>query len=171
MTAPATEVVRRFRFSRVLVYGLLPGLAFLLTMIAGLLTGYDWSTREADLARLESVRAARDCAGALMSFQPDTIEKHLASTRKCLTTGFADTYTRVVNEMVTPYVKEKHVSAVAHLSAAAPVSASEHRAVVLVFVDQSLTTPNSPPTQNYSSIRIALERVAGRWLICGFDTL
>ncbi|MBY0443561.1 MAG: hypothetical protein K2Q25_15755 [Mycobacteriaceae bacterium] len=140
-------------------------------MAAGLLTWYDRSSRDADLARLESVRAARDCTVVLMSFQPDTIETHLTSARKCLTTGFAGTYTRVVNEMVIPYAKENHVSAVAQLSAAAPVSASENRAVVMVFVDQSLTTPHSPPAQNYSSIRVALERVAGRWLICGFDPI
>lgn len=171
MTESAADVVRRLSCFRVLAYGLLPGLAFLLAMAAGLLTWYDWSTRDADLARLESLRAARDCTVVLMSFQPETIERNLASTQKCLTTGFADTYTRVVNEMVIPYAKEKQVSAVAQLSAAAPVSASENHAVVLVFVDQILTTPHSSPGQNYSSIRVALERVAGRWLICGFDPI
>lgn len=161
----------RFGSTRVLVYGLLPALAFLLAVAAGLLKWHDSSIEGADLARHESVQAARDCTVVLMSFQPDTIEKNLASTRKCLTAGFGDTYTRVAQEMVIPYTKEHHVSAVTHLVAAASVSASENHAVVLVFADQTLTTAGSAPTHVSSSIRVSMDKVDERWLISGFDPI
>ena len=47
-------------WSRVLVYGLLPALALLLAIAAGLLKWKDSSARNTDLARSESVAAARD---------------------------------------------------------------------------------------------------------------
>src|SRR5271167_4449042 len=58
---------RRPRLSQLLVYGLLPGLALLLTLGAGYLKWQDSSARDSDVARIESVRAAKDSTVALLS--------------------------------------------------------------------------------------------------------
>lgn len=176
MTGPAAgdsadsgKVVRSTRLTHVLIYGLLPGLALILALAAGFLHWHDASIRDGDRVRRESVKAAQDCAVAMMSFRPDTIEKNPESTRACLTVGFQQTYARVVHDALSAYVKQNQVSAVAHISAAAPVSASENHATVLLFVDQALTAPNFQPMQANSSIRLTLDKIAGHWLIAGFD--
>jgi Mce-associated membrane protein len=165
MTAPADRV----NWLRVLVYGVLPGLALLLAMAAGLLKWQDASIRDVDIARSQSIKAARDSAIALLSFRSDTVEKEVAAARERLTGGFRDTYTQVTREVLIPNAKEQHVSAVASVPAAASVSATQNRAVVLVFVDQTVTIGNSPPTDTSSGVRVTLDKTGGRWLVSGFD--
>jgi Mce-associated membrane protein len=53
--------------------------------------------------------------------------------------------------------------------AAASVSATGKHAVVLVFVDQTTTIGDDAPSQSTSSVRVSLDKVAGRWLISQFD--
>lgn len=164
---PATN--RRVNWRRVLIYGLLPGLTLVLAIAAGLLKWQDSSDRNVDLARAESVQAARDSATALLSFRPDTIDKDVQSARDRLTGGFRATYTQVTREVLIPNAKEKHVTASATVPAAASVSASENHAVVLVFVDQVVTIGTSRPNNASSSVRVTLEKIGERWLVSGFD--
>jgi Mce-associated membrane protein len=164
-----TAQTHRVNWLRVLVYGLLPGLALLLAMAAGLLKWQDSSIRDADIARSQSIQAARDSAIAVLSFRPDTIEKDVAAARDRLTGGFRDTYTQVSREVLIPNAKERHVSAVASIPAAAWVSATQNHAVVLVFVDQTVTIGDSPPSDASSSVRVTLDKTGDRWLISGFD--
>jgi Mce-associated membrane protein len=77
----------------------------------------------------------------------------------------------VTRDVLIPNSKEKQVSAVARVPAAASVSASENHAVVLVFVDQTVTVGTSPPADAASSVRVTLDKVGERWLISGFDQL
>jgi Mce-associated membrane protein len=165
MTAPRYRV----NWLRVLVYGLLPGMALLLAMAAGFLKWHDSSIRDADVARSQSVKAAKDSAIALLSFRSDSIEKDVAAARERLTGGFRDTYTQVTQEALIPAAKEQHVSALAHVPAAASVSATGSHAVVLVFIDQTVTIGNSSPADSSSSVRVTLDKSGERWLVSGFD--
>jgi Mce-associated membrane protein len=154
---------------RVLVYGLLPGLALLLAMAAGLLKWKDASIRNADIARSQSIVAARDSAIALLSFRSDTVEQEVDAARERLTGGFRDTYTQVTREVLIPNAKERHVTAAASVPAAASESATDNHAVVLLFVDQSVTVDGSPPADAASSVRVTLDKIGERWLVSGFD--
>jgi Mce-associated membrane protein len=49
------------------------------------------------------------------------------------------------------------------------MSASADHAEVLVFVNQTITVGNDPPTDTVSSVRVTLDKIGGRWLISGFD--
>jgi len=167
--AGAAGAKRRVNWLRVLVYGVLPGLALLLAMAAGFLKWQDSSIRDADIARIESVAAAKETTVALLSFRPDTIDKDVEAARDRLTGGFRETYTQVTRDVLIPNAKEKQVSAVASVPAAASVSAAENHAVVLVFVNQTVTVGTSPPADATSSVRVTLDEVGGRWLISGFD--
>ena len=71
--------------------------------------------------------------------------------------------------MVIPGAKEKQISAVATVPAAASVSADLNHAVVLVFVNQTVVVGTEAPTDTASSVRIGLDKVDGRWLISKFD--
>lgn len=157
------------RWRRVLVYGVLPALALLLALGAGYLKWFDGSVRGAQLARIESVRAATDSTVALLSYQPDTVEKDLSAARDRLTGNFKDTYTSLTHDLVIPGARQKHISAVATVPAAGSVSAAQNHAVVLVFVDQTVIVGNDAPTSTASSVKVTLDRIGGRWLIAGFD--
>lgn len=171
MTEPQSDrgETRRVNWSRVLVYGFLPGLVLLLAMAAGLLKWKDSSVRNADLARSQSVAAARDSAVAVLSFRFDTVDQDVAAARERLTGGFLDTYTQVTQDAVIPDAKERHVSATASVPAAASESANENHAVVLLFVNETVRIGNSPPTDAPSSVRVTLDKIGERWLISGFE--
>jgi Mce-associated membrane protein len=167
--ADPTASPRRVNWSRVLVYGLLPGLALLLAMAAGLVKWKDSSIRTADIARGESIVAARDSAIALLSFRSDSVEQEVEAARQRLTDGFRDAYTQVTREALIPNAKERHVSATASIPAAASESVSGNHAVVLLFVDQTVTIGDLPPADASSSVRVTLDKIGDRWLVSGFD--
>ncbi|TGD85627.1 hypothetical protein BayCH28_21635 [Mycolicibacterium sp. CH28] len=169
--SPAAAPKRRFSLARAVAFGVLPILALLLAAGAGFLKWQDSSRRDADTARIESVQAAKDSTVALLSYKPDTVEKDLGAARDRLTGSFLDAYTQLVNTVVIPGAKEKKISAVAQVPAAASVSAKPDHAVVLLFVDQTVVVGSDAPTNTASSVRVTLEKVGSRWLISGFDPI
>jgi Mce-associated membrane protein len=169
VTDERTRAWRGVRWSRVLAYGVLPALALLLAVGAGCLKWLDSTLRDAQVARFESVRVAAEGTVALLSYKPDTVEKDLGGARDRLTGDFKDSYTSLTHDVVIPGATQKQISAVATVPAAASVSATENHAVVLVFVNQTVTVGTGAPTDTASSVRVTLDKVADRWLISGFD--
>ena len=165
----STGTARHVRWSRASVYAVLPALALLLASAAGFLKWQDGSAREAAVARTESVRAATESTIALLSYKPDTVEKDLNAARSRLTGSFLNAYTSLTHDVVIPGAKQKQISAVATVPAAASTSATENHAVVLLFVNQSVIIGQDAPTSTASSVRVTLDKVGGRWLISQFD--
>jgi Mce-associated membrane protein len=160
---------RQISWKRVVAFGVLPGLALLLTLGAGYLKWLDSSVRDADLARIESVQAAKDSTTALLSYRPDTVDKDLGAARNLLTGDFKNAYTSLTDDVVIPGAKQKQISAVASVRAAASISADPHRAVVLVFVNQTVIMGTDAPTDTASSVKVTLDKQGDRWLISAFD--
>jgi Mce-associated membrane protein len=160
---------RHIRWSQAIVFVVLPALALLLASVAGFLKWQDGSAREAGVARAESVRAATDSTIALLSYKPDTVEKDLDAARSRLTGSFLNAYTSLTHDVVIPGAKQKQISAIATVPAAASTSATENHAVVLLFVNQSVIIGQDAPTSTASSVRVTLDKVGGRWLISQFD--
>jgi Mce-associated membrane protein len=156
-------------WSRVLVYGLLPALALLLAIAAGLLRWKDASVRNTELARSESVTAARDSTVALLSFRFDTVDRDVAAARQRLTGKFRDVYTQRTREELIPNAKEQRVTATAVVPGAASESATPNHAVVLVFVNQTIKIGDSAPADAVSSVRLTLDKIGERWLVSDFD--
>jgi Mce-associated membrane protein len=160
---------RSVNWSRVLVYGLLPGLALLLAMAAGLLKWKDSSIRDIDLDRSESISAARDSTVAVLSFRPETVDRDVAAARERLTGGFLDTYTQRTQQELIPNAKQRRVVATASVPAAASESVTANHAVVLLFVTQTVRIGDAPTAGTGSSVRVTLDKTGGRWLISDFD--
>ena len=158
----------RARAARVLVFGLLPALTLLLALGAGYLKYRAGDVAASALARTQSVQAATESTVAILSYEPDKVEADLDAARDRLTGTFRDSYGSLIRDVVIPGAKQQNVSAVATVSAAASVSASEKRAVVLVFVDQTTTIGNGAPTSTASCVRVTLDKVGSRWLISDF---
>jgi Mce-associated membrane protein len=167
-SAPETGLYAS-RPRRALVYIALPIVAFIAAAAAGYLR-YEWvSTREADTAAVESVRAASDGTVAMLSYNSATVDHDLSVAQDRLTGTFRDDYAKLTKETVIPGSKEKNISSVANVAAASSVSASPNHAVVLVFVDQNITIGTDPPSGSSSSVRVTLDRQGDQWLISAFE--
>lgn len=163
------EPTRRTNWTRVLAYGILPGLALILALGAGYLKFVDNSVRNGDIARVESMQVAKDSTTALLSYTPDKVDQQLGDAQNLLTGEFKNSYSELINDVVIPGAKEQQISAVATVPAAASVSAESNRAVVLVFVNQTVVIGSSAPTDTASSVRVTLDKVGDKWLISAFD--
>jgi Mce-associated membrane protein len=170
-SAEAAKPTRRVNWSRVLVYGLLPGLALLLTIAAGLLKWQYSSLRDADISRTQSVEAAKGCAVALLTFRPDTVETDVQAARDRLTGEFLDSYVQIAREVIIPDVKEQQVSATSTDPVAAPVSVNDNHAVVLLFVDQTMKIGDAPPARAPFSVRVKLDKIREHWLVSEWDPI
>lgn len=157
------------KWKRVVACGVLPGLALVLALGAGILKWQDSTIRAAEVARIESTQAAKDATVRLLSYRPDTVDKDLGAARELLTGDFKDAYTSLTNDVVIPGAKQKQISAVASVPAVASISADAQHAEAVVFVDQTVVMGNDAPTSTNSSIKVSLDKVDGRWLISKFD--
>jgi Mce-associated membrane protein len=167
--ASFAEPKRRTDWQRIVAFAVLPALAFLLAIGAGALKFVNDGMRASDTARDESIQAAKDSTVALLSYKPDTVEQQLTAARDRLTGEFKDQYTDLTNNVVIPGAKQKQISAVASVPGAASVSANPGEAVVLLFVNQTVTVGTGVPTDTASSVRITLDKIDGHWLISKFE--
>ncbi len=167
--AVAEPKKKRFDGSRVLAFMVLPAMALLLAGAAGYLKWQDSTVRDADAVRIESLQVAKDATVRILSYKPDTVEQDLGSARDLLTGNFRDSYTQLINDVVIPGARDKKISAVANVPAAASVSATPSRAEVLVFVNQTVIVGDGAPTATASSVKVTLDRVGDGWLISEFD--
>ncbi|HXO46724.1 MAG TPA: hypothetical protein VN897_05495 [Mycobacterium sp.] len=162
---------RRIKWSRLFAFGVLPALALVIAAGAGFLKWQDGWVRGSKVAGIESVAAAKDSTIALLSYQPDTVDKELKAARDRLTGSFKDSYTQLIQDVVIPGAKKQHISAVATVPAAASVSATPKHAVALLYVDQTVAVGDDAPTGTSSIVRVTMDKTGGRWLISAFDPI
>jgi Mce-associated membrane protein len=162
-------VKRNIDWTRVAAYGVLPGLVLVLALAAGYFKWEDNSVRDSDRARVEAMQAARDSTVRMLSYKPETVDKDLQSARDLLTGDFRDQYTSLITDVVIPGAQQKKISAVASVPAEGAVSADPNKAVVLLFVNQTVVVGQDAPTDTASSVRVTLVKVGDRWLISQFD--
>lgn len=158
------------------VGGLRTRVVSLLALLAVVAAGWLWwdtaQRRGAEQAGVQAVQAARESIPALFSYQPGTAEKDLpAAARDRLTGTFLADYTQLITTVVVPEAKRNGISASARIPAAGLVSADTGHAVVLAYVDQSITVGKQAPSQTNSSVRITMDKVGGRWLISRFEPI
>ena len=139
-------------------YGLLPALALMLALAAGYLKYVDNSVRDAAVARVESMQAAKDSTVAHAVLSARQRRAQLNSARDLLTGSFKGSYTSLINDVVIPGAKQQQISAVATVPRAASVSADPNHAVVLVFVNQTVVVGTEAPTNTASSVRVTLDK-------------
>jgi len=162
---------RRVAWANVAVYGLLPAVVLALGGAAGYLQWKDVSLAQSDTAKKESTKAATDGTIALLSYKPETVDKDLEAAKKYMTGNFLNSYTSLTRDVVIPGSKQKKISAVATVPAAAWTKATPKHAVVMLFVDQTMIIGDSAPTSTASSVRVTLDKVDNRWLISQFDPM
>lgn len=159
------------RWSRVVAYGVLPAAALLLALGAGYAKWLAATLHFDPGAGAQAVEAGTNGAIAMLSYQYDTADEDLLAASDWLTGEFKDAYTTLVTDVVIPGAQEQQISAVSSVPAAAPVSVTDNAAVVVVFVNQTTTVGNNPPTDLASTVRVTLDKVDDRWLISKFEPI
>jgi Mce-associated membrane protein len=162
---------RRVAWASMAVYGLLPALVLALGGVAGCLQWKDVSLSQNDTAKTDATKAAAEGTIALLSYKPETVDKDLEAAKKYMTGNFLNSYTSLTRDVVIPGAKQKKISAVATVPAAAWTKASAMHAVVMLFVDQTMIIGDSAPTSTASSVRVTLDKIDNRWLISQFDPM
>lgn len=144
-------------------------MALALAVAAGYFKFEATTAHDSQLAGIDAVHAANDTTVAMLSYKPDSVDRELPAAASRMTGGFKDAYTSLIRDVVIPGAKQKNITSVANVAAAAPVSVAENRVVVLSFVNQTITFGKDAPTSTASSVRITLDKVDGKWLISSFD--
>jgi len=157
------------RWARIVVFGVVPLLAMLLAAACGYLKWRDGFDHDAHIAGLQALQTAKESTVSLLSYGPDTVDQQLGAASSLLAGDFRESYTQLTRDVVIPGAKQKNISTVATVPAAAVVSSTPRHAVVLVFVNQSAIVDKGGPTDTASSVRVTLEKAGDRWLIAAFD--
>lgn len=168
---PGTARTPRKRWLDRIAFGLLPALVLLITLGVGYLTWYADSAASAERDDRESLRAATDATVAMLSYRPDNVEANLTAVSEQLTGSFRDEYNSLTHDVVIPGAIQKGITANATVTAAAPISATDTSAVVLLFVNQTTAVGQDPPTDTASVVRVTLVQSDGRWRISKFEPL
>jgi Mce-associated membrane protein len=125
-----------------------------------------------DAAARRAIQAASDGAVASLSYSTDNMDRDFANAKSHLTGEFLRYYDTFTKQIVTPAVKEKHITQTAAVVRAAVSELHPDSAVVLVFLNETTTSMDKQqPLITPTSVRITLTKVSGSWLISKLDPL
>lgn len=127
--------------------------------------------RATDAAAAKSaISAASEGTVAILSYSPETLDRDFSSARSHLTGDFLSYYNQFTQEIVAPAAKQKSLKTTAVVLRAAVSELHPDSAVVLVFINQTTTSPDRPePTLTASSVLVSLTKADGNWLISSFN--
>jgi len=123
-----------------------------------------------DVVAAQTIKAASEGTVALLSYSPDTLDKDFTAAKGHLTGDFLSYYTQFTQDIVSPAAKQKQVKTSAVVVKAAVSELKPDSAVVLVFLNQTTTSKDSPDGSfSGSAVKVALTKLNGAWLISAFD--
>lgn len=152
-------------------------LTLLLIAATGYAAGYFYFAYRPDLqtddaAAHQVVKAASDGTVALLSYSPETLDRDFANAKSRLTEDYLAYYQRFADQIVGPSAQRGQVTTTATVVKAAVSEMHPNSAVVLVFIKQKTASKEKPqPVVTSSSLRVALTKVNGSWLIEKFDVV
>ena len=142
------------------------------TALAGLVTSHVSSVNAVEHTRSDVVGAATSGVATILSYDYRHLDTDFASAERLLTPHFRKQYDDTTAKGVKPLAAKYKAISSADVSAAGVVEADSDRAVVLVFVNQTVTNSQlTAPRLDRSRIDVTLVRSNGRWLIDKLTTL
>lgn len=142
--------------------------ALLVVVLAAvaLLVRADQHARAVDAARGEAVRAARTAATAILSYDYRHLDADFAKGRAFTAPPFAQQYAKTTADAVKQVATDTKASVVAQVAAAGVEQASEHRVVVVLFVNQTTTSTRlERPQVDQNRVEMTMVERDGRWLV------
>lgn len=168
--APETTASRKPRPRPVVA--VLSGALVLALVLAGWLGLKVRSDNDLQDARRTVVAAANGFAVDLTTYNHTRLEADFQKVLDNSTGSFRSEYTAASASLRELIAKFKATATGKVLDSAVVLSSEENRAVVLLFVDQSVSNSNSKePRVDRSRMKMGLEKRDGRWLISALDLL
>jgi Mce-associated membrane protein len=147
-------------------------LAAVTVALAGLVASRVSSVNAVDATRGDVVGAATSGVATVLSYDYRHLDSDFARAQGLLTASFRKQYDDTTAKGVRPLAAKYKAISSADVSAAGVVEDGRDRAVVLVFVNQTVTNSQlSAPRLDRSRIKVSLVRSHGRWLIDKLTTL
>lgn len=168
--APATTARRKPRPRPVVAA--LSGVLVLTMAAAGWLGLQVRSDNDREDARRAVVAAANGYAVDLTTYNFSRLEADFQKVLDNSTGTFRSEYTAASASLRELIAKFKATATGKVLDSAVVLSSDEDRAIVLLFVDQTVSNSNSrEPRVDRSRMKMGLEKRDGRWLISALDLL
>ncbi|MEU7766452.1 h domain protein [Nocardia sp. NPDC049190] len=139
-------------------------------VIAGV-NGYRyWNDRQVEQSREDAVATAGRTVEAMFTYNPQTVDTELRKSADNLGGSFHDDYLTLIDKQIAPGAKEKQLTVTATTQASGVISADRDRAEVLLFLNQVMTSKDTPQgTTTGSRVRVVLAKRDSRWLVEAVD--
>jgi Mce-associated membrane protein len=125
-----------------------------------------------DAAVHQVINAASDGAVALLSYSPATLTRDFNNAKSRVTDSYLPYYQQFAEKIVGISAMRGQVTTTATVVKAAVSEMHPNSAVVLAFVKLKTTSKDKPdPVITSSSLKVALTRVNGAWLIENFEAV
>ena len=146
-----------------LVGGLLVALAALATttILFGVRANH---LQQATSARTQALAAARADAVVIASYDYRKLDAYFNSVKTIATGSFAKQYTKA-NTTLRGILTQSKAVVKAKVIGAGVESSTDRRAVVVLFVDQSVVNASGAPQTDRSRMLMTLQKSAGRWMV------
>ena len=143
--------------------GAIAGVSGGLLIATGILGWQVWQQHQIKEASREAQRAAISYAQVLTSIDSNKVDENFKDVLDGATGEFKDMYSQSSVELRQLLIENK-ASAHGVVVDSAVQEASKNKAIVLLFVDQSVTNTKLPdPRIDRSRMKMTLEKVDGRW--------
>jgi len=141
-------------------------------LTAGWLGSYRDARARAD-AWQQVLPAAKDKAAQLFSYDYRHIEADRDRAAALLTGQFRTDYLASMDKLVVPQAPAKKFVLVSTTQSAGVSSVTQDggQAVVIVFLNQSVTNTDVAPRTDMVRLRVTMTRVNGAWLISGVTSV
>ena len=142
---------------------------------AGVLAWNRHARATQEKARVAAVSAARVAAGDILGYDYRSVEQSIRRARSETTGAFRKQYDSTASVLL-PQSKQLKAIVQATVGSAAVMSATSHRVVVLLFVDQATVKQQpgakTPETRiDQSRVRMTMTRTGGHWLVSELSAL
>lgn len=123
-------------------------------------------------ARSNAVKSAKTLVPTVLSYDYRRLDADFAEAKASTTGRFATEYAGVVDGSLRQVAAKDKVVSTASVTGSSLVTATEDRAVVLLFVTQSTTRAGAKlPTISTSRVEASLALRGGDWLVAGITTV
>lgn len=124
-----------------------------------------WQRNAQDSARESAIASAREYALALTTYDHRDLEGNFRTVTDNSAPSFARQY-KQVSDGLTQLIQQYQATSRGNVLNQGVVQAGKDRAVLVLFVDQSITNTNNPqPRVDRTRMQMTLTRPADRWLI------
>jgi Mce-associated membrane protein len=123
-----------------------------------------------DATARRAIQAASDGAVAVLSYSYEHLNRDFDNAKSRLSGDFLTYYRKFSDDVVGPTAQQGQLTATAKVIRAAVSELHPDSAVVLVFVDQTTSSPQKKdPEKTQSAVLVTLKKVDDSWLIAKFD--